>query len=91
MKVAGAPHVDVRGDREGDDVVRRHRVGRIVGVLVGHVGRDDGHRAGLAADEVRRRVQREASVGPPDAAAVWVPLVAQLIENQPPVDDRRAR
>src|SRR5439155_18534268 len=48
-----------RGRSEVEYVVGGHRIGRVDEVLVGDLRGQDGYGAGLAADKVRRGVQRE--------------------------------
>ena len=64
-------------------MIRRHRVGRIVRVLIGHVRRDDGQRARLAAREVGGRVQGEVVLAPATVTA-WARRRAAIV-NQAPV------
>ena len=59
-------------------------VGRVVDVLVGDAGGDDGHGARLVLGKVRGRVEGEV-VGPPLTVAAWRQLVAHSIVNHVPV------
>ena len=61
IAVDGSPQPGAAAaDREGPDVVRRHRVGRVVRVHVVHLGGPDRHGALLAGAEVGVRVEDES-------------------------------